>query len=146
MSLQTNLHLQDSIPYRYGLDELPGDITKREILCYFSFNDKEKSFILEKSPHPPTNIVLGIQLGSYRFIGRPQPLPESTPAMIIKFIASSFNFQREFISLNYSDSERTRRDHIQLLREFLELSHFPPEKHQLLIDHLIQQEIGRAHV
>jgi len=37
------------IPYRYGLDELPADITVRELLYFFSFDHEDKDFIRKKS-------------------------------------------------------------------------------------------------
>ncbi len=129
----------DHIPYRYGLDALPADITKRELLCYFSFNGEEKNFIIEKSRIPSYRIVIGIQLGAFRFIGKPQIPPENTPPVIIRFVAETLDLGDGFVSLEYSDREKTRREHAQITREFLGLSHFPAENHHLLIEYLTQQ-------
>jgi hypothetical protein len=50
----------DQIPYRHGLDELPADITRRELLYYFSFNHTERQFLRAKGRFPAHQIVLGI--------------------------------------------------------------------------------------
>ena len=46
----------DQIPYRYGLDELPADITHRELLYFFSFNPTERQFVREKGRFPTHQI------------------------------------------------------------------------------------------
>jgi hypothetical protein len=48
----------DQIPYRYGLDLLPADITRRELLYFFSFNPTERQFLLAKGRFPAHQIVL----------------------------------------------------------------------------------------
>jgi len=48
----------DQIPCRYGLDELPADITKRELLYFFSFNPAEIQFVREKGRFPSYQIVV----------------------------------------------------------------------------------------
>lgn len=136
----------DQIPHRYGLDELPADITKRELLYYFSIGSEERSFIMERGRFPSYRIVLGIQLGSHRFIGRPQPQPENTPAMIIKFVARALKFRGNFVPLKYSDREKTCQEHTQATRQFLGLFPFLSEHHQLLSDHLIQKSPDPGHL
>jgi len=39
ISEKTIIH--NHIPYRYGLERLPLDITKKELLAFFSLDDKE---------------------------------------------------------------------------------------------------------
>ena len=73
----------EQIPYRYGLDELPADITHRELLYFFSFNPTERQFARGKGRFPAHQVVLGIHLAAYRLIGRPQYYPEKTPSVII---------------------------------------------------------------
>ena len=136
----------DQIPYRYGLDELPAGITNREVLYFFSFNPTERQFIREKGRTPSHQIIIGIHLAAYRFIGRPQYYPENTPSVIIKFVADSLKLGDGFIPLKYSDRERTRREHIQITREFMGLSLFAPENHQCLTEHLIQQAPDPGHI
>ena len=136
----------DQIPYRYGLDELPADITRRELLYFFSFGHEEKEFIAEKSRFPSYQLVMGIHLGAYRFIGKPQYYPENTPYVIIRFVADTLGLGDGFVPLKYSDRERTRREHARVTREFLELSHFTTDKHQLLIEYLIQKSPDPGHI
>lgn len=69
MTLQT-IFSQKGIPPRYGLDEIPSDIAKRELLAHFSFDDQTREFIGENCRLYPSRIGLGIQVGSYRMIGR----------------------------------------------------------------------------
>jgi hypothetical protein len=128
----------DQIPYRYGLDELPADITRRELLYFFSFNPTERQFVQAKGRFPAYQIVLGIHLAAYRFIGRPQFYPENTPSIIIQHVADALKLDGEVIPLIYSDRERTRRDHIKIAREFMGLDLFHPANHQRLTENLIQ--------
>lgn len=137
---------RDQIPYRYGLDELPVDITHRELLYFFSFNPTERQFVREKGRFPAHQIVLGIHLAAYRFIGRTQYYPENTPSIIIKHVAGSLNLDGDVIPLIYSDRERTRRDHIKIAREFMGLDLFHPANHQRLIENLIQNAPDPGHI
>jgi hypothetical protein len=120
----------NQIPCRYGLDELPADITRRELLYFFSFNPTERQFVREKGRFPSHQIVLGIHLAAYRFIGRPQYYPENTPSIIIQHVADSLKLDGEATPLIYSDRERTRRDHIKGIRELslneIDLDGIPP--------------------
>jgi len=136
----------DQIPYRYGLDELPADITHRELLYFFSFNPTEKEFVREKGRFPAHQIVLGIHLAAYRFIGRPQYYPENIPSAIIQHIADSLKLGGDVIPLIYSGRERTRRDHIQITREFMGLRLFNPGNHQHLIGYLVQKAPDPGHI
>jgi hypothetical protein len=116
----------DQIPCRYGLDELPAHIAHRELFYFFSFNPTERQFIREKGRFPSHQIVLGIHLAAYRFIGSPQYHPENTPSVVIQHVADSLKLDGEAIPLIYSDRERTRRDHIKIAREFMGLDLFHP--------------------
>jgi hypothetical protein len=136
----------DKIAYRYGLDELPVDITNRELLYFFTFGNKEKSFIRKKSRLPSYQLVIAIHLGAYRLIGRPQAYPEKTPLTIIRFVSNTLNLRDGFVPLEYSDRERTRREHAQITRQYLGLSHFTIDKHQSLIEHLIHQSPDPGHL
>lgn len=136
----------DQIPYRYGLDELPADITRRELLYFFSFNPTERRFVQAKGRFPTHQIVLGIHLAAHRFIGRPQYYPENTPSVIIQHVADSLKLDGEVIPLIYSDRERTRRDHIKIIREFMGLDLFHPVDHQSLIENLIQNAPDPGHI
>jgi hypothetical protein len=90
------------IPCRYGLDELPADITKRELLYFFSFKPTERQCVQAKGRFPAHQIVLGIHLAAYRFIGRPQYYPDNTPSIIIQHLADSLKLDGDVISLIYS--------------------------------------------
>ena len=136
----------DQIPCRYGLDELPADITRRELLYFFSFTPDEIQFVREKGRFPSYQIVIAIHLAAYRFIGRPQYHPEATPAVIINHVASSLKIDNEAYPLEYSDRERTRRDHIQLTRAFMGLSLYGPADRQRLIEYLIQDAPDPGHI
>jgi len=135
----------DQIPCRYGLDELPADITRRELLYFFSFTPDEIQFVREKGRFPSYQIVMAIHLGAYRFIGRPQYYPETTPAGIINHVAASLKIGDEAYPLEYSDRERTRRDHIQLTRAFMGLHSYGPADHRRLIEYLIQDAPDPGH-
>lgn len=89
----------DQISCRYGLDELPVDITKRELLYFFSFNPAEIQFVREKGRFSSYQIVVAIHLGAYRFIGRPQYNPEITPAVIVNHVAASLKLGAEAVPL-----------------------------------------------
>jgi hypothetical protein len=134
------------IPYRYGLDELPADITVRELLYFFSFDHEDKDFIRKKSRFSSYRVVLGIHLGAYRFIGKSEPYPENTPSSIIRFVSNALDLGDGFVPLEYSDRERTRRQHAQITREFLGLSHFSADKHQNLIEYLIEKSPDPGHI
>jgi hypothetical protein len=136
----------DQIPCRYGLDELPADITRRELLYFFSFNPDEIQFVREKGRFSSHQIVIATHLAAYRFIGRPQYYPENTPAVIINHVATSLNLGGEAFPLVYSDRERTRRDHIQLTRTFKGLRLYGSADHQRLIEHLIQNAPDPGHI
>lgn len=43
----------DQIPYRYGLDELPADITQRELLYFFLSIPSRDSLSGKKGAFPP---------------------------------------------------------------------------------------------
>ena len=111
----------DKIPYRYGLDAIPGDINKQELLSFFSLSDNEQVFIKQKCRLSPSRIVLAIQLGAYKFIGRPQQQPEQTPPTVINFLANTLGLGGEFVPLEYSDQYKTRLNHDYRARQFLGL-------------------------
>jgi hypothetical protein len=136
----------DQIPSRYGLDELPADITRRELLYFFSFTPDEIQFVREKGRFSSYQIVIAIHLGAYRFIGRPQYYPENTPVVIINHIAASLKLGAESVPLVYSDRERTRRDHIQLTRAFMGLRLYGSADHQHLIEYLVQDAPDPGHI
>jgi hypothetical protein len=136
----------NQIPYRYGLDELPADITHRELRYFFSFNPTERQFVREKGHFSSHQIVIGIHLAAYRFIGRPQYYPENTPSIIIQHVADSLKLDDGVIPFIYSDRERTRRDHIKITREFMGLGLFNPANHQRLIGYLIQKAPDPGHI
>jgi len=91
-------------------------------------------------------VVLGIHLGAHRFIGKSQPYPENTPSSIIRFVSNALDLGDGFVPLEYSDRERTRRQHAQITREFLGLLHFSADKHQNLIEYLIQKSPDPGHI
>jgi len=134
----TQTHTQDRVPYRYGVDEIPADISKQELLFYFSFNQKEREFIHVNSRLFQSRVALGIQLGAYKFIGRPQQKPEITPSSVIRFVAQALKLHGDFVPLKYSERTKTRLNHDQLAREYLGLCYFLSKHHQNLIKHLIQ--------
>jgi len=138
MVVQSELFKTDRTLYRYGLEEVPADISKRELLAYFSLNKEQVLFIKTKFRLNPYRIALGIQLGAHRFIGRPQFQPENVPLVVIKFVGRALKIRGDFIPLKYSDSIRIRQVHAQIVRKFLGLSLFPTSEHQNLIDYLIQ--------
>jgi len=138
MVIQSELLKTDRTLYRYGLEEVPADISKRELLAYFSLNKEQVLFIKTKFRLNPYRIALGIQLGAHRFIGRPQFQPENVPLVVIKFVGRALKIRGDFIPLKYSDSIRMRQVHAQIVRKFLGLSLFPTSEHQNLIDYLIQ--------
>ena len=89
----------DQMPCRYGVDELPADITRQELLYFFSFKPTERQFVQAKGRFPANQIVLGIHLAAYRFIGRPQYYPENTPSIIIQHVADSLKLDSGVITL-----------------------------------------------
>ena len=99
---------QDRVPYRYGVDEIPADITKQELLFYFSFNQEEGKFIHVNSRLFQSRVALGIQLGAYKFIGRPQQKPEIAPSSVIRFVARALKLRGDFVPLKYSERTKTR--------------------------------------
>jgi len=129
--------ISDTVPYRYGLETIPADITKQELLSYFSLVEDKRTFIKQNCRLAESRIVLAIQLGAYGFIGRPQPKPEETPSAVVRFLAEALELQGDFILLKYSNRSMTRWDHDHMARQFLGLVYFTPQEHQTLIDHLI---------
>jgi len=128
----------DRIPYRYGLDAIPVDITRQELLYYFSLTEDKQAFIEQYCRLSASRIALSIQLGAYGFIGRPQEKPEEAPPIVIRFLAEALKLQGDFIPLDYSNRSMTRWDHDNMARQFLGLSLFSPQQHDILIDYLIQ--------
>lgn len=136
----------DQVLYRYGLDELPYNITKRELLYFFSLSHQEKELIMKKNRPPNYCIVIGIQIGAHRFIGKPQIEAENTPPVIIKFVSNILNLGYSILPVKDSDREKTRREHAQIAREYIGLSLFTPEDHQTLINYLMQQSPDPGHI
>ena len=138
---------KELVPYRYSLDELPFDITHRELLYFFSMDKEDRAFINERAKLKMSRIVLGIHIGAFRFIGRSQIYPEKTPPAIVKFVADELGILMDgSFSLTYSGRERTRREHIQITRIFLGLKSFSFEDHTLLDNHLHGQSLDPGHL
>lgn len=136
----------NDIPYRYGLEDIPPDITKQELLAFFSFDDKDSTFIREKCRFYHYRVALGIQIGAHRFIGRAQPHQEPPPAVVIRFIARALRLKGNFVPLKLSERLKTYQVHSQLAREYLGLSSFPVTKRQNLIDYLICEPPDPGHL
>jgi hypothetical protein len=59
----SQLQSYHDVPYRYGLEQLPFDITQRELLCYFTLNVNDRKFIQEQRVRfKISRIVLSIHL------------------------------------------------------------------------------------
>jgi hypothetical protein len=132
--------------YRYGLEALPHDISKRELLFYFSFTEEQYDYIHRHCRLLQYRVVLAIQLGALRFIGRPEYAPESAPISILKFLIQNLQLSDELLPLTYSVRLPAGRQHIQLAREFLDLSPFPTEQHGFLIDLLTNIAPDPGHI
>ena len=145
MTLQT-VFSQKGIPPRYGLDNIPADISRRELLAHFSFDGRTREFISGNCRLYPSRVVLGLQIGSYRMIGRFQQQPEAAPSTVIRHVARALKLEGEFVPLEYTDRGMTRWEHIQMAQKLLGLSSFPPRKHQSLIDRLSVEahDLGHA--
>jgi hypothetical protein len=136
--MQTSISYQFDINYRYGLEEIPFDITRQELLYFYSFDDREKIFIKKNCRLQSYQVTLGLLLGTYKFIGRPQILPENSPPTVIKFVAKALRLESDFPPLQYSDRKMTRWNYDQMARSFLGLNFFSPSEHPRLINHLIE--------
>ncbi len=138
--------VRDDIPYRYGLEEIPSDITKQELLAYFSLDAGGSAFIREKCRLYHYRVALGVQIGAYRFIGRAQPYQEPPPPAVIRFVARTLKLKRNFVPLKLADQLRTYQAHSQIAREYLGLSFLPVIKRQDLIDHLVADPPDPGHL
>jgi hypothetical protein len=145
MTLQT-IFSQKGIPPRYGLDEIPADIAKRELLAHFSFAESTQRFIVQNCRRYPSRIVLGIQIGSYRMVGRFQYQPEAVPPGVIRHVARALKLKGEFIPLLYTDRIKTRWHHMQLAENHLGLVPFPPDRHPGLINRLALEPADPGHL
>ncbi len=138
--------VHEDIPYRYGLEEIPSDITKQELLAYFSPGTGESAFIREKCRLYHYRVALGVQIGAYRFIGRAQPYQEPPPPAVIRFVARALKLRGDFVPLKLSERVKTHQVHSHAAREYLGLSPFPVARRQLLIDHLIADPPDPGHL
>jgi hypothetical protein len=120
---------QKGIPHRHGLDDIPADISRRELLAHFSFDGATRELIERNCRLYPSRIALGIQIGSCRMIGRFQERPESAPAMVVRQVARALRLTGEFVPLAYAERAKTRSGHIRLARRHLGLSNFYPARH-----------------
>lgn len=143
--LRSKHNILDKVRYRYGLDEIPFDITKQELLSYFSFTEDQKAFINRNCRMPSSRIALAIQLGAYKFIGRSQLQPEKAPPSLIRFVSRELELRGDFIPLDYSNRSMTRWNHDYMARHFLKLSYFSPQQHHILFDHLIKISLDPGH-
>lgn len=126
------------VAYRYGLEALPHDISRKELLFFFSLTEDQRDYIHRHCRSLQYSVVLAVQLGALRFIGRPEYAPEDAPLSILRFIILNLQLSEESLPLSYSVRLATRRQHIQLAREFLGLSSFASNQHAPLIDFLIK--------
>ena len=145
MTLRT-VFSQKGIPPRYGLDDIPADISRRELLAHFSYDGRTREFISGNCRLYPSRVVLGLQIGSYRMIGRFQQQPEAAPSTVIRHVARALKLEGEFVPLEYTDRGMTRWEHIQMAQKLLGLSNFPPRKHQSLIDRLSVEAHDLGHI
>jgi hypothetical protein len=145
MTLHT-IFAQKGIPLRYGLEQIPLDIARRELLVHFSFDKRTHEFIAENCRLYPSRIGLGIQLGSYRMLGRFQNRPEAVPPPVIRHVARALKLKGEFVPLAYPERIMTRWKHIQLAEEYLGLTPFPPEQHRALIERLSLEPADPGHL
>lgn len=146
MSVLSYGHIQDVVPFRYGLEKIPADISKQELLNFFSFNQEEFDFIKKNGRLLYNRIALGIILGGYKLIGRLQQKPEEAPELVIRFVARSLKLKCDLTVLNYSTRVNTRWDHDKLIRNYLGLSHFSSEQNQIIFDHLQHLSLDPGHL
>ena len=125
------------VAYRYGVEAIPLDITKKEVLHFFSLGQDDLSFIKEVSRLINYRLALGIQIGTYRMIGRFQKELESTPHNIIKYLAKQLSFSLDNVIFKYSERKNTVITHNQSVRDFLGIKFLPTSHHDKLINHLI---------
>ena len=70
----------DQISCRYGLDELPADITKRELLYFFSFNSRTNaagSYSINSRIHGASPLSVGRSSKPHRLLDSESPRPGS---------------------------------------------------------------------
>jgi hypothetical protein len=126
----------NQIPCSYGLDELPTDIIRRELLYFFQSQRETVCTGQRAFPRPPNRSGDTLSHLSIHW---------KTPILSGKYtfdhhshVADSLKLDGEVIPLKYSDRERTRHDHIKIAREFMEIDLFHPANHQGLTENLIQ--------
>jgi hypothetical protein len=131
---------------RYSLDTLPYDISKKELLTYFSFSEEAKDYINTNCRLSSYRIALGIQIGSYRLIGRPQANIEDTPNKITRFVARDLGHKITEFPITYTDRTKTLWAHQQMAREYLQLRIFTPSDQDNLFEYLIREAPDPGHL
>jgi len=81
-----DINNQTCLAYRYNLEVLPADITRKEIIHFFYLSDEDISFIKQKGRLSPYRIAMAVLIGSYKFIGRFPKNINETPEPIIKYL------------------------------------------------------------
>jgi hypothetical protein len=70
-----------------------------------------------------------------------------SPAVVIKYVTDQLGIViNNSFTLTYLDRERTRREHIQLVRKFLRLNPFSVDCHSLLTDYLVGENLDPGHL
>jgi len=141
----TEIKKPNTITYRYGLELLPTDVTKKEILSFFHLDQRDIQFINQKARLYPYRIAMAIQIGSYRFIGRLQNFIDNTPAPIVNYLYRILNIDAHKYPFEYSDRIKTLSDHNKTVKEYLKIKNFPATCQQMIINYLVDQAPDPGH-
>ena len=134
-----------NISHRYGLESLPPDITKKEILCYFHLNPKSINSISQRTRLYPYRIAVAILVGSYKLIGRFPGNINETPVSIVKYLYRLFKIDSNIYSFSYTNRASTYSEHCKIAIEYLELKKFSPQEHKKLLAYLVNQSPDPGH-
>ena len=132
-----DINNQTCLAYRYNLEVLPADTTRKEIIHFFYLSDEDISFIKQKGRLSPYRIAMAVLIGSYKFIGRFPKNINETPEPIIKYLYKAFNVNYSVYPFIYTTRIPTQVEHNKVVSNYLNIRKFTPSHHADLKKYLV---------
>jgi TnpA family transposase len=122
---------------RAGFDRIPRNLSRAELLRYFTFSDEDRREIAQcRGEH--NRIGFALLLGGARLTGRFLYDFELVPRSLLAHICEQLDMEVPLFIV-YPYRQPTRYEHIERLKVYLGLRSFTRPDRQLITDHIRQQ-------
>lgn len=123
---------------RAGFESIPKDITRAELLRYFTYTEDDLA-VINLCRGSENRIGFALLLSGLRLTGRFPYDFELVPPHVLTHVCSQLRLSEIPLFLNYPNRRNTRAEHLERLRAYLGLRPFTEAEHPLLTAHVEQR-------